>query len=192
MKKPTGKSLHKPFLLVLLIIGTIILAAWLHNVLSTPYHQLSVWVIATSITIVILLLIVSYKKQLYNTEGTHQEQIKYASILTEAWKSFFIVALVVHYALNILSVYCSIINAYIASTYPNDSSAIVLYSVLAITFLFVDLLVKPKEIGLGYRQAYEYALDALHRFLSSPSDTEWEKVLSAIKYGEEIIGKHVL
>ena len=156
------------------------------------YHMLTLGLLVLSFAVLIFVRFSNRKRDPINDsaikeeDSQYREEINYTVKVIDSWINFNNILLTLHHFFNIMSIYCSVITAYIGSVNGKNSD-IVLYSVLAITFLFVDLLLRPKELGYGYRIAYQDAAYALQKYFCGQGN--WDTVLKTVDEGEKKIGQ---
>ncbi len=154
----------------------------------------TIMVVIVSIFVYVLILLVTTLWQTFPYANSDQNkfsvdirEVHRTYVLSQIWKISYVIWLAVNFFLVGMSIFSSVIAAFIAGDGDPSSNYIIFYSIISICFTAVNFLVRPKEQASGYRYAFEKLTQVLQSYMGGDAGCKWEDVVAAIAKCEKKI-----
>ncbi len=154
MKKynPVKKVLGCILIMLIYLVVQTVLIIYLK---ITSYHKLTISIILLA-GVICTEIIYTYidDTRLFNNNEDLYNKIQFYWNKKQAWMSCHFLWLTAYYFLSGMSVLSSCIIIYVTSQDSNALDAVILYSIIALSLTFLNLIIKPYEGSKAYREAY--------------------------------------
>lgn len=192
--KRINTTIAKSLLCILVVIITICIDWFMLLNISEPYNKMMIIIVSICIDALGILVITLWHIFPYTDLDKCKfsvdiRELQRTHALSQIWKISYIIWLTVYFILIGMSIFSSVIAAFIASDKDSSANQIILYSTISICFTTISLLVRPKEQASGYRYAFEQLSRVLQRYLGGDTECKWDDVVSTIATCEEVITK---